>query len=619
MVVVFGNATASPTPVWKPEPGYRGTWGILSTCIITISLCVWTAVHLNLPEHTKTQRKLWTKSKWLVLGLAAPEIVAYVAWHQRREAGKLLRDVRLHLGQDTSQPIFRRFKAWLYGILRLRYGPGSSPSSPRRSQPSKQSYRSQWTLVHGFYAAMGGFALDSSASDELFLPKSRLRAALTPEGIRFLLKHEPGFLPDISEDQIKDKSKADGLKKFLVCTQALWFCIQCMSRLAKALPISLLELNTFGHALCTLLIYMLWWHKPLDVEEPTLIQEENLSPLFAYLWMSSKISAKGHRGYDISGSIRDEFDCIWPYRDPVIDDLSFFSSGLTAPPNIFDSQTQSNTVENHDPAPPTDCSPTRIHSPSDHFATYEYTLRRYPATSKRYHFKLWFLSQGFLIPAGLSTRNTTIEHLSPVDVARWRLAYRAIAQYHLEEELHTRHQTDAMALIPRVKPRIQNFPSPLDGERDQHSPLELWLGFAVSSALYGGLHLLGWNAPFGTRLEAIMWRVSASSVTLTGLLLGPLVLYCRTPAARRGFEGIATLATLKRPQQQLSRPSILLWLEIVVTAIVYLCFMALLPALGLTYLSARAYLVIECFKNVAHLPQGAFELPDWSNYFPHIL
>ena len=33
----------------------------------------------------------------------------------------------------------------------------------------------------------------------------------------------------------------------------------------------MLELNTFAHALCTLVTYLAWWEKPLDVEEPELI------------------------------------------------------------------------------------------------------------------------------------------------------------------------------------------------------------------------------------------------------------------------------------------------------------------------------------------------------------
>jgi hypothetical protein len=45
----------------------------------------------------------------------------------------------------------------------------------------------------------------------------------------------------------------------------------------------LLELNTFGHAICTLLIYLLWWDKPLDVEQPTLIRNKEAYPLWALM------------------------------------------------------------------------------------------------------------------------------------------------------------------------------------------------------------------------------------------------------------------------------------------------------------------------------------------------
>ena len=44
----------------------------------------------------------------------------------------------------------------------------------------------------------------------------------------------------------------------------------------QRMPISLLELNTFGHALCAVLIYLLWWEKPFEVDCPTIIQSESL-------------------------------------------------------------------------------------------------------------------------------------------------------------------------------------------------------------------------------------------------------------------------------------------------------------------------------------------------------
>ena len=63
------------TVSWRPEPTTRGTWGLLSSCITTIGLCVWTAVHLNIPEHGRTDRHIWRKVKWVIIGLIAPEIV----------------------------------------------------------------------------------------------------------------------------------------------------------------------------------------------------------------------------------------------------------------------------------------------------------------------------------------------------------------------------------------------------------------------------------------------------------------------------------------------------------------------------------------------------------------
>lgn len=48
------------------------------------------------------------------------------------------------------------------------------------------------------------------------------------------------------------------------------------NRFAQGLAISLLELNTFGHAACTLFIYIMWWHKPLDIAEPDTINFVNM-------------------------------------------------------------------------------------------------------------------------------------------------------------------------------------------------------------------------------------------------------------------------------------------------------------------------------------------------------
>lgn len=77
--LLFGNGTDIVR--WKPNPNTRGTFDILSTCLITLLLCVWTAVHLNVPPPGSFWEPKFRKVGWLVLTLLAPEEVAYTAWY----------------------------------------------------------------------------------------------------------------------------------------------------------------------------------------------------------------------------------------------------------------------------------------------------------------------------------------------------------------------------------------------------------------------------------------------------------------------------------------------------------------------------------------------------------
>lgn len=116
---------------------------------------------------------------------------------------------------------------------------------------------------------------------------------IKPDGIKYLLRDQGSENKVIqTQEQITDKSKANNMAKIIVCLQVVWFCSQCIVRLALCLPICLLELNTFAHALCALFIYGLWWNKPFDVEQPTYIAARgDMVPVQAYMYMTS---LKGH-------------------------------------------------------------------------------------------------------------------------------------------------------------------------------------------------------------------------------------------------------------------------------------------------------------------------------------
>lgn len=60
-----------------------------------------------------------------------------------------------------------------------------------------------------------------------------------------------------------------------------------MKIVAQRIPISLLELNTFGHAVCMLLVYFLWWEKPFEVDYLKTLEGPILWDIRAILSMQS--------------------------------------------------------------------------------------------------------------------------------------------------------------------------------------------------------------------------------------------------------------------------------------------------------------------------------------------
>ncbi|KZV83030.1 hypothetical protein EXIGLDRAFT_583862, partial [Exidia glandulosa HHB12029] len=111
-----------------------------------------------------------------------------------------------------------------------------------------------WSMHHGFYVSMGGLALVDKTM-------SRRRTLDTLDVLQ-LMREAPTRLPDLSADDIMDRSKLDTVAKALLCCQLLSFSMGCVARLATRLPLSLLEITTLSHCLCAMLAYASWWHKP---------------------------------------------------------------------------------------------------------------------------------------------------------------------------------------------------------------------------------------------------------------------------------------------------------------------------------------------------------------------
>lgn len=90
-----GNRTTLHTeisPPWVSSSNTRGTSDILWSCIVTLTACVYSALHLNIPPANEGKLKFyWRKLKWVAIALFAPEIVLYCALTQFLKARELVK------------------------------------------------------------------------------------------------------------------------------------------------------------------------------------------------------------------------------------------------------------------------------------------------------------------------------------------------------------------------------------------------------------------------------------------------------------------------------------------------------------------------------------------------
>jgi hypothetical protein len=112
-----------------------------------------------------------------------------------------------------------------------------------------------FTVVHGHFMQMGGFML--------YLKGARFGIIEDYNELVSAIVDWKFVLP--TAEEIRDRSKGDGLAKALVVGQTAWFVAQCLSRCLAGLAITEIELVTLAFAALNGIIYFLWWNKPLDV------------------------------------------------------------------------------------------------------------------------------------------------------------------------------------------------------------------------------------------------------------------------------------------------------------------------------------------------------------------
>jgi hypothetical protein len=435
-----------------------------------------------------------------------------------------------------------------------------------------------WSMTHSHYATMGGFAIipgerrsNTGRYVRGYTQSYAERLTLTTDGIEFLANMDPSCLKIISKSEIMDKSKGNRVTKALVCLQAFWFCVQCIARITQGLKISLLELNTFAHALCTILIYFLWWNKPLDIDEPTVIQAgEATSPAIALLCMASSIGRNWKTPDYHEACVRPTFgqeaskllsqgDMTFARTKPPPHGGANLLLGKELYGFYICSFDANNYYDEHD---------------------YEFAAREQAANPLEY-------------PIYLS--------LDEAQVHGFKLAGQAINKYGITAKTFPVGDNLLVKRIPD-RPSFGNAFASFDN--NSHKFL---LGFTFAGLVYGGLHLSAWNAPFPSPIQRLLWRISG------------LVLVSSGPALFLQLFGNTQGALLYKRVSHYTRHSCA---ESTVTCLGcltiatpwYISIVAAYVIYGL----ARVFLVIECFVTLWYLPKEVFEVLNWTQFLPHI-
>ena len=223
------NTTSSNTLVgWTPESTGRGTLDIILSCFITILICTWTAIHPRI--HTPRKLARLHKLLQLVKTILAPEMVCLESLQEWVQARKMM----------------RRSSTATEGGLKL---------------------------VHAFYIGMFGIRYQTERGYRVLWP-SQYTWLLNNDLVQWSDRDSWG----LSEELIRDKSKADGLVKLATICQVTWFVLQCITRTAHSLSIAPLEAMTLAYVFIVLLTYLFWWFKPKDIATASFVDLPTMTP-----------------------------------------------------------------------------------------------------------------------------------------------------------------------------------------------------------------------------------------------------------------------------------------------------------------------------------------------------
>ena len=127
--------------------------------------------------------------------------------------------------------------------------------------------------------------------------------------------------------------------------------------------------------------------------------------------------------------------------------------------------------------------------------------------------------------------------------------------------------------------------------KSSHRVASVLIATIICQIFYAPIHFVAWNGNFPTPLERLLWRVSSIVVTCSGFAGVILLLFVMMLQYFSGSIRIPGLDVLAHTMA------------------------AVIPAI---HMLASGFLITESFRQLAFLDSTAYDVPSWTNYWPHI-
>ncbi|KAK3494162.1 uncharacterized protein B0T23DRAFT_102839 [Neurospora hispaniola] len=641
-----GFLSTATAPPWVASPNTRGTGDILFTCLLTMLACIYTAIHPHVPIVRSRSLLGLVSVSWLSLikitlaidALLTPELLLYAAIQEHMNARSLYNDLR--------------------DIISRRRNAGFS-------DPDETSIDDTFC----YFATMGGFRVsieDIHPSRSAHFSTRRLPrdVSLSPDGIRLLAELGHLSLLVKTAGDVEGKSKANTFQKCLAAGQLCWMVIQCTVRKCHGLPVPLLEVHTFAHALFSVLMYAAWFKKPLDIAPSScvLLPTEDFEDALALM-----VQEQFCESHNIVA-------CLYPERRPENESSTIAVSGDTKQMLPFDEPGSPALMPVYHP----DGNPIKVtwidpNSPKSlldpdrtgmvlpcgfGFAkvfappvTYHgwYSLRRAEAfraiTSPH---RQGYLSRKDKLRAERVMRQIVLLDGKPLQspqpyvncedvclkerrcrypMLKYRRAFYSVNVHHpldpvdmpddfegdddpmLQDSSYmskiNANNNETMIDAPLAIPTFGVATTPMALLTNNNISSKNSLLIAALFGLNGGIHMAAWNYIFPTKVECQAWRVVSLASTVIGL--GMVLVRVLTIFLRK-FTGPHQLVY---PRNGAILAGWILLLELGIIQLP-LYFLLLFVMFG------RLYLNVEAFISLRHMPYGVFVMPSWLEVLPHL-